>query len=202
MCLWHEILHLFYFFLYCLCFSADDDAGYHDMRGIYDLSVLPLKWPLIVQALQRRRAGALMIQGSSHLQLRTLYRLLKLLSTLQNIPYRLHLLYINLFKMKKKKVLIPTLSPWNRMVKQLRAFFGIGLFLDSCSVWSAGTPGSLSRWGCARQKSLTQFCQVPWLPFHHQCLPGHCLAWFNMGGREQELERAWLLLVVGHLYCA
>lgn len=52
-----------------------------------------------------------MIQGSSHLQLGTLYRFLKLLSTLQNIPYRLHLLYINLFKKKEKKVLIPTLSP-------------------------------------------------------------------------------------------
>lgn len=51
----------FYFFLYCLHFSAAADAGYekYDVRSIYDLSAFPLKWPLIIWLLQRARVGEL-----------------------------------------------------------------------------------------------------------------------------------------------
>lgn len=62
-------LYNFYSFLYCLHFSAADDAAYekYDTRSIYDLSAFPLKRPLIIPSLQRARVGELVTQGSNHL---------------------------------------------------------------------------------------------------------------------------------------
>lgn len=152
----------FYFFLYCLHFSGA--AGYekYDMRSISDISAFPLKWPLITRLLERAVVGELVTWSSHHLVKHIYYTG----CSHSSVPCRIlptggicctYTRYKFFFFLML--ILLP--SPAITAVESL--FWCRFLFCESllCSV--TDTPGSLSRWGCARQESVALpaiICQI------------------------------------------